>query len=179
MLLAIVAAALPCLLVAVLLRRRLGAPAAGALGVLLWSLAAIAAVTLLPVYVRDGFVPADEAQTACSWDLGGPAPEGFWIFGGTQRLLNTLVFVPSGVALTVLLARWRWRGLRWLPVGVAGLVAWSWGIELTQLELARLDRACDVTDVVDNASGAVLGTLAGVPLALALRPWAAPRRPRS
>ena len=174
MLLAIAAAGVPSLLVAAALRRRLGVPSAAALGLLLWSLAAIAAVTLLPMYARDGFVPAEEAQTSCSWDLGGPAPEGFWVLGGTQRLLNTLAFVVPGAALTVLLARWRWRGLRWLPVGVAGLVAYSWGIELTQLALARLDRACDVTDVVDNASGAVLGALVAVPLALALRPW---RRP--
>ena len=35
----------------------------------------------------------------------------------------------------------------------------------------RIDRACDVTDVVDNVTGAVVGAALGVALALLLRPW--------
>ena len=49
----------------------------------------------------------------------------------------------------------RWRiGWVLVPLGLVGLAAYSVVIELTQLELARIDRACDLTDVVDNVSGA-------------------------
>jgi hypothetical protein len=40
-----------------------------------------------------------------------------------------------------------------------------------QLEVARIDRACDVTDLVDNVVGAVIGFGAGLVLALVVRPW--------
>jgi hypothetical protein len=45
------------------------------------------------------------------------------------------------------------------------------------VEVARIDRACDVTDIVDNVSGAALGGAVGLVLAMVLRPWRA-RRPR-
>lgn len=158
-------------LIALLLRRRLGWVAALAFGGLLWTLAVIAAVTLLPMYVRTGFVPAEEAQTVCSFDIGGPAPEGFWIFGGTQRLLNTLAFIPPAACLTVFLARWRWWAILTVPFGVGLLIGYSFLIEITQLELARLDRACDVTDIIDNATGVVMGAVLGVLLVSVLHPW--------
>ena len=56
---------------------------------------------------RPGIVPAEGRLTECSWDIGGPAPEGFWIFSGGQRLLNAVVFVPAGVLLVLVAARWR------------------------------------------------------------------------
>lgn len=174
MLLGTAAAGAVCLVLALLLRRRLGWVASLALAGLVWSLAVIALATLLPVYVRDGFIPAGEAQTTCSFDIGGPAPEGFWIFGGTQRLLNTLAFVPPAMGLAVFLARWRWWVLVTLPIGVGLLVGYSFLIEITQLELARLDRACDVTDIIDNSSGAVIGAAIGLLLSPVLRPWRSP-----
>ena len=58
-----------------------------------------------------------------------------------------------------------------VPVGFALLAGYSVLIELVQLGLARLDRACDVTDVVDNVTGAAVGILLGVVLAAVLRPW--------
>ena len=63
---------------------------------LLWSIAVIAIVTLVPAQNGLGYIPADQHATSCSWDIGGPAPGGFWIFGGGQQLLNTLLFVPAG-----------------------------------------------------------------------------------
>ena len=50
-------------------------------------------------------------------------------------------------------------GSAWLlaPAGLVALGIYSVGIELLQLELARIDRACDVTDVVDNVTGAAVG----------------------
>jgi hypothetical protein len=166
-------AALPCLLVALLLRRRLGVVSAFAWGGLLWSVVVIAVVTLVPANGAPGVVFAEERLGYCSWDIGGPAPEGFWILGGTQRLLNTVAFVPSGALLVLALARWPRVAVLLVPLGLLGLVAYSVAIERTQLELARLDRACDVTDVLDNASGAALGVVLGVLLALVLRPWRA------
>ena len=170
MLLGAAASGLLCLLLAGLLRRRLGPVSAFAVAGLAWSLAVIALVTLLPAEGAPGVVPADGRLTTCSWDIGGPAPDGFWILESGQRLLNTVLFVPSG-ALLVLSAT-RWRAGWWLvPAGLAALAAYSAAIEKVQLELARIDRACDVTDIIDNVTGVLLGVGLGLVLALLLRPW--------
>ena len=58
-----------------------------------------------------------------------------------------------------------------VPLGLAFLAVYSGAIELVQFELARIDRACDLTDFVDNVTGAVIGALIGLALALVLRPW--------
>ena len=171
MLLGAVVSGLGCLGLFVLLRRRMGWVSAAALAGLLWSLAVVACLTLIPTSEAPGIVRADQRMASCSWDIGGPAPEGFWIFSGGQRLLNMVAFMPSGALLVVLAARWRRSAVVTVPVGLALLAAYSVGIELVQLELARIDRACDVTDIVDNVSGAVLGVLLGLVLALVLRPW--------
>ena len=62
---------------------------------LLWWLIVIGLVTLVPLYGIDLAVPAEARSDTCSLDYGGPAPDGFWIFSGTQRLLNTALFVPG------------------------------------------------------------------------------------
>jgi glycopeptide antibiotics resistance protein len=157
---------------ALAMRRRLGSVAAFAIAGFVWSLAVIAIVTLLPTDPDLGLVPAEGRATTCSTDIGGPAPEGFWIFAGGQRLLNVLLFVPSGALLVLGASRWR---VGWLlvPVGLLALAAYSALIELVQLELARIDRACDLTDVIDNVTGAVIGVAVGAVLMLALRPWRA------
>jgi glycopeptide antibiotics resistance protein len=71
----------------------------------------------------------------------------------------------------------RWR-TRWvlIPFGLALLAAYSLGIEETQLHVARIDRACDVTDIIDNVTGAALGVLIGLLLLPLLRPWRAKGR---
>lgn len=162
-------------LVALVLWRRLGPVGALAVAGLLWSVVVIALVTLIPAGGAPGVVSAEGRLETCSWDFGGPAPDGFWIFSGGQRLLNVAVFVPSGALLVVAASRWGRTALRTVPVGLALLAAYSVGIEWTQLELARIDRACDVTDIVDNIAGAGLGVLVGVVLAVVLRPWRARR----
>ena len=58
-----------------------------------------------------------------------------------------------------------------VPLGLGFLAVYSGAIELVQFELARIDRACDLTDFVDNVTGALLGALIGLALALVLRPW--------
>ena len=157
--------------------RSLPVSGAWAIAGLLWSVVVIGLVTLLPTNGSPGWIPAEEAQDACSRDYGGPAPEGFWIFGGGQRLLNTALFVPAGFLLAVACLR---RGRAWLSLpGLVLLVVYSIAIERVQLDLTRLDRACDVTDVVDNATGALLGFAAGIVVAatLALGRRAGPRGP--
>ena len=64
-----------------------------------------------------------------------------------------------------------------MPLGLALLAAYSTLIELTQLALARIDRACDVTDIIDNVTGAGVGVLIGL-AAAAARPAVAVRRRR-
>jgi glycopeptide antibiotics resistance protein len=73
------------------------------------------------------------------------------------------------------LARWR-AGRVLVPVGLLALAAYSLGIEETQLHVARIDRACDVTDILDNVSGALLGVLLGLALLPLARPWRARSR---
>jgi hypothetical protein len=165
-----------CVLLGLALRRRLGVVTAWSIALLVWSVAVIGTITLLPANGAPGIVAAEGRLETCSWDIGGPAPDGFWIFSGGQRLLNTVVFVPSGALLVLALARWPRSAVVLVPLGLAGLAAFSVGIEYTQLELARIDRACDVTDVIDNVTGAALGVAIGIVLALVLRPWRA-RRP--
>ncbi len=159
-----------CLLLALALRRRLGAMGSTTTALLVWSLLVIAVVTLIPANGAPGIVTYEGRLDTCSFEVGGPAPDGFWILAGGQRLLNLLVFVPSG-ALLVLTATRRRSGWVTVPLGLALLAGYSVAIELTQLVLARLDRACDVTDVVDNVSGAVIGVGIGLVLAILLRPW--------
>jgi hypothetical protein len=164
--------------VAIVLSRWLGWVTASAMAGFMWSVVVIALVTLIPLTAIDLQLPAEARDGRCSTDYGGPAPEGFWIFSGTQRTLNTALFVPAGALLV--LAAARWRVLAWVvvPLGLAGLAAYSVAIELAQLELASIGRACDVTDVVDNVTGAVIGVALGVFLALALRPWRHRQRAR-
>ena len=132
--------------------RRMGPVAGVAWCGLLWSIAVIAIVTLVPAQNGLGYIPADEHATSCSWDIGGPSPGGFWIFGGGQQLLNTLLFVPAGIFLVLAFARWR-AGWVLVPLGLVALAAYSLGIEEIQLHVARIDRACDVTDIIDNVIG--------------------------
>lgn len=171
MLLGAVLSGLACLWLATVVSRRAGWTWAMSLGLFVWSLIGIALVTLLPANGAPGIVSAEGRLDSCSWDIGGPAPDGFWILPGGQRLLNMVVFVPSGALLVLVAARWRRTAWVTVPIGFALLAAYSVLIELTQLELARLDRACDVTDMIDNVTGAGIGVLLGIVLALALRPW--------
>lgn len=165
-----------CIGLAVALRPRLGVVSAWSIAGFVWSIAVIGSITLIPAHGAPGIVSAEGRMTTCSWDIGGPAPDGFWIFAGGQRLLNTIVFVPAGALLVLGVARWGRAALALVPLGLAGLAAYSVAIEYTQLVLARIDRACDVTDIIDNVTGALIGGAVGVLLALVLRPWRS-RRP--
>ena len=166
---ALVAGGLAVLL-ALALRRRFGTATSTAVAGLLWSLTAIALVTLVPTRPDVGVVPAETRSESCSWDYGGPSGTTFEVLGLDQRTLNVLLFVPAGVFLVLAAGRW-WSGLVLAPVGLALLAAYSLGIELTQLQVARIDRACDVTDLVDNVLGAGIGAAIGAVLLPVVRPW--------
>jgi hypothetical protein len=180
MLLLIAAAAVVAAVLAAALAGRFGWPWSVLFGLLVLSVAAIGVLTLIPANGAPGIVPAEGRLDHCSWDIGGPAPDGFWILPGGQRLLNAVVFIPAGVLLVLVAARWRWAWLT-VPLGLVALAGYSMLIELTQLAAARIDRACDVTDIIDNVTGAVIGVLVGLTLLPVVRPWrfggpAAPRR---
>jgi hypothetical protein len=175
MVLGALAAAVVAVLLATALRPRLGTATAVSFAGLLWSLVAIALVTLVPTRPDVGIVPAQGRSETCSWDYGGPSGGAFEVLGLDQRTLNVLLFVPAGLFLVLAAGRW-WWGLVLAPVGLVGLVAYSDAIELTQLQLARLDRACDVTDLVDNILGAGIGFAIGLLLLPVVRPWQDGRR---
>lgn len=164
-------ALLPCGALAFLLARRSGWMHAIAVSGFVWSLVVIALVTLIPPYGAPGVVPAESRLPFCSREIGGPAPDGFAMFGNDQRLLNTLLFVPSGVLLVIAAMRRPGLAILLVPLGIGFLAVYSGAIELVQFELARIDRACDLTDFVDNVTGALIGALIGLALALVLRPW--------
>jgi hypothetical protein len=165
------------LLLALVLLKPLGWVSAFSIAGLLWAITGIALLTLVPVAAHTGYVPAQTRMATCSWDVGGPAPDGFWIFQSGQRTLNTVLFVPAGALLVLSVARWR-AGWMLTPIGFALLAAYSAGIERAQLELARIDRACDVTDFVDNVTGAAIGVVIGLLLIVVFRPWRHKHRKR-
>jgi hypothetical protein len=170
MLLLIAVTGLVAGVLAAVLSRRFGWPWSLLLGLLLWSVAVIGVLTLIPANGAPGIVSAEGRLTTCSWDIGGPAPDGFWILPGGQRLLNAAVFMPSGALLVLVAARWKWAWVT-VPLGLAALAGYSTLIELTQLAAARIDRACDVTDIIDNVTGAAVGVLIGLTMLPVVRPW--------
>ena len=170
MVLGVLAAGVVAVLVGLSLRSRLGTVTAVAVSGLLWSLAAIAVATLVPTRAGVGIVPAEGRSESCSWDYGGPNGGAYEGLGFDQRTLNVLLFVPAGLFLVLTVARW-WVGFVLAPIGLALLAAYSVGVEVMQLQLARIDRACDVTDMVDNTVGAGVGFVIGVLLLPLTRPW--------
>lgn len=152
------------------LRRRLPFVSAWAIAGFLFAVICIGVLTLTPAYEVPSVVLAEDRPASCSTEYGGPSPDGFWIVGGGQRLLNVAVFAPAGALLVLAVGRWR-AGRVLAPLGLVALFAYSVAIEWAQLEVARIDRACDVTDMVDNSLGALVGFGVGLVLLVVLRPW--------
>ena len=93
------------------------------------------------------------------------------LVGDDQRLLNALLLVPAA-ALGVVVAA-RLRGRAGAPL-LAGVVALPLLFEAVQWAFPDLNRACDVTDLVDNLTGVAAGLLVGAGV-VALR-WAVRRK---
>ena len=170
MLVGVAVSGLVSLLLLAVLWRPLPPFTAWAWALFVFSVLAVGVLTLTPAYDVPSVIPVEDRPTSCSMDYGGPSPDGFWIIGGGQRFLNVLVFAPAGFFLVLALARWR---AAWVlaPLGLVGLGAYSVTIEFLQLEVARIDRACDVTDMVDNSVGAAVGFLVALLLVPLFRPW--------
>lgn len=158
-------------LVALAVAQRMGWRRTVPMWLLVWSLACLVVITLVPSSTATPVVVHTEV---CSFDYDGPAPDGFWIIPGGQRLLNTLVFIPSGALLVWTLGQFR-RGLRWVLPGLLALAGCSVAIELAQQKVSRLGRACDVTDMVDNTLGAIIGVVLGL-MAVGVARLVKPRR---
>ncbi|MEU6533835.1 VanZ family protein [Streptomyces sp. NPDC046928] len=107
------------------------------------SVAGVCAVTLLPT---DG----GPVGRGAICDVSSPFPQ---VFLSSSALLNVALFVPAPF-FGVLVFR------RFLTVAVVAVLS-SGCIELIQAEGA-MGRACSTTDIVANATGALIGTAGGV-----------------
>ena len=176
MVLGALAAAVVAALLATALRPRLGTASAVSVAGLLWSLVAIALVTLVPTRPDVGIVPGRAPQRGVLVGLRRPVGRG--VRGPRVRPADPQRAALRAGRVFLVLAVGRWRaGLVLAPVGLVALAAYSLAIELTQLQLARIDRACDVTDMVDNVAGAGIGFAIGLSCSRSLRPWRGRRRP--
>lgn len=175
MLVGVAVSGLVCLLLLAALMRRLPAFTAWSWALFAFSVLSVGVLTLTPAHDVSGMRGIDR-PTSCSMDYGGPSPDGFWIMGGGQRFLNSLVFFPAGFFLVLALSRWR---AAWVlaPVGLVGLVGYSVAIEFAQLKFTYIRRACDVTDMVDNSVGAAVGFGVALLLVPLLRGWRYGERP--
>jgi glycopeptide antibiotics resistance protein len=69
---------------------------------------------------------------------------------------NVLMFIPLGVTIGLVPRSRRKAAI------VVGAIALPFAIEMTQLLVPAMDRACESADVVDNLMGLALGLVAGV-----------------
>lgn len=109
------------------------------------AIAAVAALTLAPQRIvgpaRYGFLQVMDAVAA-------PLLE--WIpYGGTERVLNTLMFVPLGAAVALLLSRRAW------PIAVLAGFAMSAAVEYAQDSIPG--RIPDPNDILWNTVGTAIG----------------------
>jgi hypothetical protein len=122
-------------------------------GALIVALGIIVSATLTPG--RDALLSGALGQGVCHFErIGLASLADFQALNETS--LNVILFVPLGVAIG-LVPGWRRKIL--LAVGAFNLPV---AIELIQLNLPVLDRACESADVVDNLTGLMLGLFAAL-----------------
>lgn len=110
-------------------------------------LAVVAGLTLAPPSVA---APARRLFVQAMVALAEPLV--LWIPGGlTERLLNTLLFVPLGATVALLLSRRLW------PVAIFAGFALSATVELMQDSIPG--RVPDLADVLWNTVGAAIGVV--------------------
>ena len=91
--------------------------------------------------------------------------------GINDTSLNVLLFVPLGFSVALLP-----RSRRTVAVIVAAF-ALPFAIEMTQLLMTALDRACESADVVDNLTGLAIGLASGTAIGWLVRGIHRPAEP--
>ncbi|MCP2032207.1 hypothetical protein L1277_002306 [Okibacterium sp. HSC-33S16] len=110
---------------------------------------AVLVIAFWPTPIDAGIADTLRAWLAQAQASGGPE---FLRYGAVEFAANIALFVPVGFVLAVLLR----PGLRWLSPVLCFLV--SVGIEFGQVVLAA-GRLGDVTDLVANTAGGLIGAL--------------------
>jgi glycopeptide antibiotics resistance protein len=117
------------------------------------NLGVILAATMTPQWEALAF--GARGPSSCDFSRIGLAPlRDLLRFGDTSG--NVLMFIPLGATIGLMP-----RSRRMVVVLLAA-IALSFAIEITQLLLPVLDRACESADVVDNLTGLVLGLVGGI-----------------
>jgi glycopeptide antibiotics resistance protein len=121
--------------------------------VLVLSLGVILAATMTPQWEALAF--GAQGSSSCDFSrIGLASLTDYLRFGDTSG--NVLMFVPLGAAIAFVP-----RSRRMAVVLIAAIVL-PFAIEITQLLLPVLDRACESADVVDNLTGLAIGIGGGV-----------------
>jgi len=120
---------------------------------LILSLGIILSATLTPS--REAIDSGASGIRGCDFSRIGLIPiRELLRFGDTG--LNVLMFAPLGVAIGLLPGSGRKAAV------VAAAIALPFAIEVIQLLVPVLDRACESADVVDNLTGLAIGLVGGV-----------------
>jgi glycopeptide antibiotics resistance protein len=117
------------------------------------SLGVILAATMTPQWEALAF--GAQGSSTCDFSrIGLASLTDYLRFGDTSG--NVLMFIPLGVAIALV------PRSRRMAVVLIAATALPFAIEITQMLLPVLDRACESADVVDNLTGLVLGLGGGV-----------------
>ncbi len=119
----------------------------------------IVSATLTPQ--REALEFAAAGPSSCNFGRLGPAELSAYLVRG-ETAGNVLMFIPLGVAIALLP---RSRGQAGLIVAATALPS---AIEMAQLLVPALDRACESGDVVDNLMGLAVGLAVGLALVAAI-----------
>lgn len=110
--------------------------------------AGIALLTLVPATIAG---PVRGLFLRAVWEATQPI-HGGWLPGDLDSVLNTLLFVPLGAAVALLLSRRAW------PLAVVAGFVLSAGVEFAQASIPG--RVPDAGDVLWNTVGAAVGVVA-------------------
>jgi glycopeptide antibiotics resistance protein len=117
------------------------------------SLGVILAATMTPQW--EALAYGARGSSSCDFSRVGLAPlRELLRFGDTSG--NVLMFIPLGVTIALM------PRSRRMAVMLIVAIALPFAIEITQMLLPVLDRACESADVVDNLTGLGIGLGGGV-----------------